>query len=402
MNLIKNKPQKKKPAFRNVAEFLHLWLGLISGILVLIVCLTAAIWVFRDEVNYLARPKERIAASDQQFLPPSVLLAKAKQYLVATHTPYPLQWYGIAYRSKKQTAVVNFQHTDSSYRSLHLNPYTGVVSHIEDDRNSKTGKFFTFIRAGHRFLWLPREIGSPIVGAGCILFLITAITGLIWWYPQKWNTATVKKSFTIKWDASWKRVNIDLHNVLGFYSLLFCCILIITGIAFSFKWFDAGLHYMLTGRQKEKPPVIAKSNGGYVFDISKDTIDNIWALASQVSNRHNEAATLSFPSEKRKQYEAVFFKKAGHIHNLQRFEINPATLAVQQKSVTYDSLSVGSKLYHLNFELHVGTIYGLPTKILAFIVSLIGASFPVTGFIIWYNRKRKAARKAQPRRKVLL
>jgi uncharacterized iron-regulated membrane protein len=42
-----------------------------------------------------------------------------------------------------------------------------------------------------------------------------------------------------------------------------------------------------------------------------------------------------------------------------------------------------------NYDIHVGAILGLPTKIIAFIVSLICASLPVTGFMIWWGEERK-------------
>jgi len=57
------------------------------------------------------------------------------------------------------------------------------------------------------------------------------------------------------------------------------------------------------------------------------------------------------------------------------------------KAVDYDQLSVGEKIFRMNFDIHTGQILGLPTKILAFIACMIGASLPVTGVIIWYNRK---------------
>jgi len=52
-----------------------------------------------------------------------------------------------------------------------------------------------------------------------------------------------------------------------------------------------------------------------------------------------------------------------------------------------EQISFGQQIYRANFDIHVGTIGGLPTKILASLASLVGASLPVTGFIIWYNRK---------------
>ncbi len=42
--------------------------------------------------------------------------------------------------------------------------------------------------------------------------------------------------------------------------------------------------------------------------------------------------------------------------------------------------------------LHVGTIGGLPTQIVAFVVCILGAIFPITGVLMWYprwNRQRR-------------
>ncbi|WP_233207986.1 PepSY domain-containing protein [Siphonobacter sp. BAB-5405] len=41
----------------------------------------------------------------------------------------------------------------------------------------------------------------------------------------------------------------------------------------------------------------------------------------------------------------------------------------------------------MNYDIHVGSVLGFPGKVLAFLASLIGASLPVTGFLVWWNRK---------------
>lgn len=43
----------------------------------------------------------------------------------------------------------------------------------------------------------------------------------------------------------------------------------------------------------------------------------------------------------------------------------------------------------MNYDIHVGSILGFPGKVLAFLASLIGASLPITGYLIWYGRKFK-------------
>ncbi|MBZ4044583.1 PepSY domain-containing protein [Flavobacterium hibisci] len=47
----------------------------------------------------------------------------------------------------------------------------------------------------------------------------------------------------------------------------------------------------------------------------------------------------------------------------------------------------------MNYDLHVGSILGFPGKVLAFIASLVSASLLVTGFLIWWGRKNKKAKK---------
>jgi uncharacterized iron-regulated membrane protein len=47
----------------------------------------------------------------------------------------------------------------------------------------------------------------------------------------------------------------------------------------------------------------------------------------------------------------------------------------------------GEHLVESNYDIHVGAILGLPGKILAFLASLICASLPVTGFMIWWGRR---------------
>jgi uncharacterized iron-regulated membrane protein len=50
------------------------------------------------------------------------------------------------------------------------------------------------------------------------------------------------------------------------------------------------------------------------------------------------------------------------------------------------------KLNDMNYDIHVGQILGLPGKIIAFVASLICASLPVTGFIIWWGKHKKSGR----------
>ncbi len=56
--------------------------------------------------------------------------------------------------------------------------------------------------------------------------------------------------------------------------------------------------------------------------------------------------------------------------------------------------SLGAQVRSSFKPVHTGSIWGTPSKILAFIVCLLGVTFPVTGTIMWINRTRKKKRAA--------
>lgn len=49
----------------------------------------------------------------------------------------------------------------------------------------------------------------------------------------------------------------------------------------------------------------------------------------------------------------------------------------------------GTEMMQLFHELHIGSWGGMLTKIITFVVSLIGSSLPVTGYLLYFRRKRK-------------
>ena len=60
------------------------------------------------------------------------------------------------------------------------------------------------------------------------------------------------------------------------------------------------------------------------------------------------------------------------------------------------NLQLGSKITSMNYDLHTGSIGGLATKIISFIASLICASLPITGCIIWLNKLKKSKKRLPP------
>ena len=64
--------------------------------------------------------------------------------------------------------------------------------------------------------------------------------------------------------------------------------------------------------------------------------------------------------------------------------------------------NLGARVRSSFKPIHTGSIWGTPSKIIAFIVCLLGVTFPITGTIMWINRTRKPKKKGgtiQPKQK---
>lgn len=383
----------KRSTFRKIVAWLHLWLGLASGIVVFIVCLTGALWVFRYEVYYFTEPWQRVAVQQRPFLPPSALITKTKAYL-ADRGDTAVSLADITYGSAGRSVSLGYRIGKNSQTDLYLDPFTGKV--LQDKRKEDgTDNFFMFVRAGHRFLWLPQKYGSPIVGSFCIVFLLITITGLIWWYPLQWTRKSREKSFTIKWSANWKRLNVDLHNVVGFYASIFIFLLTLTGVMFTFQWFNDGVFRSVTGhapptKQQEAP---FSDTTSAIKRVGNEPLDVIW---HQVVRQHPDYGKiiLRVPDEPKEAYQAmVFFGDGTLIYNRAQYYFDQRSLKelpyTNEEDKPYIANSPGEKAYRMYFDIHTGQILGLPTKIIAFLACLVGASLPVTGFLIWWNKRKK-------------
>ncbi|WP_336834512.1 PepSY-associated TM helix domain-containing protein [Sphingobacterium siyangense] len=381
--------QSKKSLFRRISNWLHLWLGLISGIVVFVVCLTAAIWTFRDEIVLIFTPGQKVEKKmDNVFLQPSELKRAVGKFEKEIAPKGLGKLYSLDYRDKDKSCLLTYgPDTDGNYHDLYLNPYNGQLLYHRLNEDKIT-KFNDFLRAGHRFFWLPRPFGSYFVGTNCLLFLITLITGFIWWYPTKWTKSTRDKSFKIKWKANWKRLNIDLHNVLGFYTLIITVILTVTGVVFTFRWFDDGYHWLITGGETRlHHPEKGISDTTLLSTSFRYPDDEIWRRFIQHQN-----VRIKYPKEAKDVYTVYINPTTGHNDLTTWYELDQNSLAIVGES-KYAKMSLGQKIYRANFDIHVGTIGGMPTKVLASFASLVGASLPITGCVIWYNRKWGKKRK---------
>lgn len=370
---------------------IHLWLGLLSGLVIFILGITGCLYCFADdlkEVFYEGRIK--VDKQGTSVLPLDSLNAIAQKALGADK---PLKSVTVNADKERTYAYLAYQYNADAntyasqlpyFITVYINPYTGKVQCVEDTKH----EFFRMVLALHYDLMLGKT-GQQIVSWSCAVFVVMLITGIVLWWPR--NKAAARQRFWFRWKKStrWKRKNYDLHNVPGFYSLLPALLLALTGLVFGFEWFSSGVKKI--------------ANGGKEFAVSKPVFSDTTSVAS--ASPYAEVLNYVKKEEPAAQRLLVLFPfgKTGAINVLTYPDAEQYSGA---NSLFFDQYSgkwlstqayakqpAGEKLIAANYDIHVGKILDFSGEVLAFLASFIAASLPVTGFLIWWGRKKKAKRK---------
>lgn len=365
---------------------LHLWLGLASGLVVFIVSITGCLYAFIDEIRPVVyNNRLRVESTGRPTLPVSQLRQIAQR---ALGVQYPINRVDISGASDRSWAfgasqsipgaLTYFGETKYNY-TVYVNPYTGRVLEIENSEY----EFFSLVLWIHWSLLLSNDIGQPIVGTAVLVFVILLLTGLVLWWPK--NKVARKQRFSVKWNASGKRLNYDLHNIFGFYALTFGLMVSLTGLVWAFPWLDKAVYFAATGGGSPavEKPVLSDTTAAAVTL----PLDRIVADARTQSPTARELY-VSLPTT---NSEVIYtYARLGQQVNYKGVsnEYDQHT-ARRLSSKRFEDGNRGEKVRSLNYDLHVGSILGLPGKILAFFASFICASLPITGFLIWWGRRKK-------------
>ncbi|GAB3937133.1 PepSY-associated TM helix domain-containing protein [Larkinella terrae] len=376
---------------KKIVGKLHLWLGLASGLLVFVVAITGCILAFEYEIKSIIRPFQYVEpVANGVLLPPSRLQAIAEKQVPGKPAK------GVNYGETGHSVNVPFYGASPDYYyQVYLNPYTGEVLKVVDEERD----FFHFILHGHYYLWLPETIGQPVVAYGTLVFTVLLITGMVLWWPKKWTKSSRDKSFKVKWKAQWRRVNYDLHNVPGFYALFFSIILAITGMIFGIEWLGDSIYWSTTGGKTMPDYQLPVSDSTQTRRFTNPT-DLLWQRFIQ-TKPPTASLYISIPERASESIGVSINYRPGTYYKTDYYSFDQFTL----KALTgegpyfgeYNTASFGDKLRRMNYDIHVGAILSLPGKVLAFFASLICASLPVTGFIIWWGRRKKKTVKPQRR-----
>ncbi|KQK26960.1 peptidase [Chryseobacterium aquaticum] len=390
---------KKKPSeFKKWTGKLHLWFGLSIGLIIFIVSVTGALYVFKDEIENFTR-KDVIYHNEQNIAQKQILPIRVLEKAVDNQVKekFKIHWVNVPIDKKMSYKFYWYEHNTNAwnyfdefpiYKVAYVNPYDGKVLRVYDEKNG----FFQIVKMIHWSFLLKQDWGKYVVGIPVIIFIIMLISGIILWWPK--NKAARKQRFSFRWEniKSWKRKNYDLHNILGFYASIFALIFSITGLFYAFFVIQTMMYAVFSGGNTVYPDfshITTKAPLEARKDTTLDKVIN--TVRTNYPNSYGFSVDLGHPHMDDHEHPnfSVFVKHLSYSYHKNSSLIFDENSGELLHTHNHEDKDLGEKAIAANYDVHVGSILGLPTKIIAFIVSIICASLPVTGFLVWYGRRKK-------------
>lgn len=394
---------------RKFLNDIHLYAGLISGLIVVAVCLSGTIYVYNTEIR-------EFFDSERYFVESQGTSKSLDELKTTLETQQNGEIVGVNVFNEEGRTVQFSLKKEGQERpvTLYVDPYTGSIL-ADNTEKTATEEFMGYMFSLHRWLLLDKieepildnmtnqELGRFINGVATLLFLLGVITGMVIWVPQK--AKNWKQGLHVKWDANWKRVNHDLHNTLAFYSLGALFIMAVTGPFWSYQWYRTGwqktwdTYQAPKNEQKGRDSEQAKKKEAPSDEVVRPTymlsLDEILVAANtQLDYAGNTRITL--PEKPGgdvsiSKSRTGFFARAG----ADQLKLKPENLEVKEANL-FGDLPVRQQIGRSVKALHTGEIFGQFTKFLWFVGCLIATSLPITGTLIWWNKrkKKKSTRKA--------
>jgi uncharacterized iron-regulated membrane protein len=385
---------------RKVFQKIHLYAGFTAGLAVIAVCLSGTIYVYNTEIREWADKDRYVVKPGSERISLDVLSDQIENSLAGEVTSVQV------YNGDDRSVMFSVKQ-EGAERPVNyfVNPYTGdILASNKEKTTAETWMGYMF--SLHRWLLLDQvkepilssmsnmELGRLINGIATMLFLLGVLTGIVIWFPQKINAW--RRGLQIKWSGNWKRINHDLHNTLAFYSLIFLFIMSVTGPFWSFQWYKEGWQKTWDTFQAPKPEQKAEDEA-QKLPAADFSLDAIFAK-TQAQLPYTGNVRIIVPANAGEQIavnksQTGFWARAG----ADQLSFDQASLELVETKL-FSDLSFRQQIGRSVKSLHTGEIFGQATKFLWFLACLVATSLPITGTLIWWNRRTKKKQKRSGRK----
>jgi uncharacterized iron-regulated membrane protein len=195
----------------------HLWIGIGLGVYVLLISISGSAIVFRNEISKaFGSPRKIIPVSGKKLS-----RADLKQDAQSVYPQYEISYIWESKRPNEATEI--WLDRDGKTKTRLFDPYTG--RDLGDAVPLIIRALALLIDLHVNLLF--GKTGRMVNGIGAILTTLLVFSGAVIWWPgiQSW-----RNSLILQRESNWKRLNWNLHSVIGVWTLAFVLVWGVTGI----------------------------------------------------------------------------------------------------------------------------------------------------------------------------
>jgi uncharacterized iron-regulated membrane protein len=355
----------------------HFYAGMIITLPLIVVAATGALYIFKDELEGVLHP-------GVLYVEPAAERATYEQQLAAARAAVPPTYQiGLMQVFTDPRRATGLAMAGDKFQMGYVDPYRGhYLGSVEK------GGFSDIVLTLHRNLFLGTT-GRIVVELTTCWAIVLVATGIYLWWPHKANE--IWGVWLPRLRAKPYVVLRDLHSVVGFYIAVIAIVISLTGLIYTYVW---GIGYRYAAEKTDAYDIIMKPLLSKSPPEAKDlSIDRIVEVAQQKVPGNN--LRIQFPRVPNGTYMVYASNERGPGVN-EILVIDRASGEILEDH--YNSqLKAMWWLGTWNYPLHVGTIWGLPTKIIWLVTCIILTTSPVTGVWMWWLR-RPSGRLGLPRR----
>jgi uncharacterized iron-regulated membrane protein len=346
---------------------LHKWLGLLSGLFIIVIGLTGSIIVFTDEID---------RALNRELLDVTPLSTRVSydSMLATVRDRYPdanIRGFRLLPEDDHTAYTVPVDHQEY-YKLVHINPYTGEIL----GERVRNHSFAYFMLVMHYSLWW-KPWGELIVGILGITLFISGVTGI-----YIYRKALLKVFSTgIRWKKGSRTLFADMHKLIGVSTVIFNLVLSISGFYMMLYAFSPSYLFNAEKEGDKSVPTFAQS------------IDTLMKRSQEIIPGF-VVRGINLPAEARQPIRVYgyvpgtnFLFNYGYGSYIQFDDKNGAVI----KASNLHTASWSEQLEQMLYALHFGQYGGLPIKIIYFLGGLTPAILSITGFLLWRKRRNKAS-----------
>jgi uncharacterized iron-regulated membrane protein len=353
----------------------HFYAGLITTPILLTVAITGGLYVFIDELKPMMYPHLMRSTL------PTGSVRTLDEMLTEVRRAYPQAQVVSAAEPRRPGLNAEFGvKIPEGTRTAYVDPGTGTVAGLYDEPNS----FFGIVLALHRRL-LAGSVGRLIVEIAVSWGVVLLMTGLYLWWPRRAGHAhpAWQGVWLPRCSGPWNMILRDWHSVIGFYTLVTAAFVLTTGLFFT-QWFGAGFNWL--NKQVHGQPAalanpphskVSESASPLSLDRAKTAAEphlpGVGPLRLQLPTKPNETFRVS-----RVDFSKPTWKTTVHLD-----AYSGEVLAAPG----WDDAPFLQKVRLSVYPIHVGSIFGMSTKVLAVLTCLALVVLCITGVWMWWRKR---------------